>query len=409
MGGASWRRDQGAQRKLVRRHRSGGSGLVGSVRLVSRLFLSPPDVGRAERALLLEAFDSNWIAPLGPHVDAFEQEFAASVGMPAAAALSSGTAALHLALILAGVGAGDDVLVPTLTFVATANAVAYVGARPVFIDSDVATWNMDPRLVEEELTERARTGRLPAAVLGVDLYGQCADWDPILGACAHFEVPVIEDAAEALGATYRGRAAGSFGVLGVFSFNGNKIMTTSGGGMLVGRDAAAMDRARFLGSQARDDAPHYEHSETGYNYRMSNLLAALGLAQLRGLPAKIARRRAINQRYRELLEGVPGIGFMPNDDRGEPTNWLTVVTVDAETFGASPAAIREHLETLDIEARPAWKPMHCQPLFDGAPVRGGAVAEAVFRRGLCLPSGSVMADADVDRVAAGVLETARRQ
>ncbi len=299
---------------------------------------------------MLEAFDSNWIAPLGPHVDAFEQEFAASVGMPAAAALSSGTAALHLALILAGVGAGDDVLVPTLTFVATANAVAYVGARPVFIDSDEVTWNMDPHLVEEELTERARTGRLPAAVLGVDLYGQCADWDPILEACARFEVPVIEDAAEALGATYRGRAAGSFGVLGVFSFNGNKIMTTSGGGMLVGRDAAAMDRARFLGSQARDDAPHYEHSETGYNYRMSNLLAALGLAQLRGLPAKIARRRAINRQYRERLEGIPGIGFMPNDERGEPTNWLTVVTVDAETFGASPAAIRQHLETLDIEA-----------------------------------------------------------
>jgi dTDP-4-amino-4,6-dideoxygalactose transaminase len=375
---------------------------------VARLFLSPPDVGDEERAFLLDAFDSNWIAPLGPHVDAFEDELAAFVGMPSAVALSSGTAALHLALLLTGVGPGDDVIVPTLTFVASANAVTYVGARPVFIDSDERTWNLDPHLVEEELSERARTGRLPAAVLAVDLYGQCADWDALLECCARFEVPVIEDAAEALGATYGGRAAGSFGALGVFSFNGNKIMTTSGGGMLVARDPALTRRAHFLSAQARDDAPHYEHSETGYNYRMSNLLAALGRAQLRGLPARIERRREINRRYRELLGSAPGIGFMPDDPRGRPTNWLTVATVDAESFGASPSEICRHLDTLDVEARPAWKPMHCQPLFKGAPVRGGAVAETIFRTGVCLPSGSAMSDADVDRVATGVLEATGR-
>ncbi len=374
---------------------------------MARLFLSPPHVADEERSFLLDAFDSNWIAPLGPHVDGFEEELAAFVGVPSAAALSSGTAALHLALLLTDVGPGDDVLVPTLTFVATANAVGYVGARPVFVDSDEATWNLDPNLVEEELRERANAGRLPAAVLAVDLYGQCADWDALLECCARYEVPVIEDAAEALGATYRDRAAGSFGALGVFSFNGNKIMTTSGGGMLVAHDPALIARARFLSTQARDDALHYEHSETGYNYRMSNLLAAVGRAQLRALPARIERRREINRRYRERLGSTPGIGFMPDDPRGRPTNWLTVATVDAEEFGASSGAICRHLDTLDIEARPAWKPMHCQPLFRDAPVRGGAVAETIFRTGVCLPSGSAMSDADVDRVAAGVLETAR--
>jgi dTDP-4-amino-4,6-dideoxygalactose transaminase len=373
---------------------------------VTRLFLSPPDVGAAERALLLDAFDSNWIAPLGPHVDAFEREFATFVGVEHAAALSSGTAGLQLALLLLGVGPGDDVLVPTLTFVATANAVMYVGARPVFLDSETATWNLDPALLAEELAERARNGRLPAAVVGVDLYGQCADWDPILESCASHGVPVIEDAAEALGATYRGRAAGGFGALGVFSFNGNKIMTTSGGGMLVADDPVLIARARHLATQAREPAPHYEHREMGFNHRMSNLLAAVGRGQLQGLPGKIARRRAIKQRYRDALDERRGIGFMPDAPEGVPTNWLTVITLDETRFGASPTVVREHLDSLDIEARPAWKPMHLQPLFAGAPVRGGAVAEAIFRTGLCLPSGSAMTDADVDRVVAGVLEAA---
>jgi dTDP-4-amino-4,6-dideoxygalactose transaminase len=240
-------------------------------------------------------------------------------------------------------------------------------------------------------------------VVGVDLYGQCADWDPIRATCARYGVPVLEDAAEALGATYRGRAAGSFGSLGVFSFNGNKIITTSGGGMLVADDPELIERARHLSTQAREPAPHYEHNEVGFNYRMSNLLAALGRGQLRGLPAKVTRRRAINRRYRDAFSGTPGVGFMPNASGGEPTNWLTVVMIDEDAFGASPAQIREHLETLDIEARPAWKPMHLQPLFANCPVRGGRVAEEIFRTGVCLPSGSAMTDADVDRVVEGVL------
>jgi pyridoxal phosphate-dependent aminotransferase EpsN len=378
------------------------------LRLVDRLFLSPPDVGETERALLVEAFDSNWIAPTGPHVDAFEREFAARVGVQAAVALSSGTAALHLALLMLGVGRGDEVIVPTLTFVATANAVCYLGARPVFLDADAKTWNVDPTLVDDELTERARSDRMPAALVGVDLYGQCADWDAIGASCSRHGVPVVEDAAEALGATYRGRAAGGFGTLGAFSFNGNKVITTSGGGMLVSDDVALVDHARKLASHARDPAPHYEHSELGFNYRMSNLLAALGRGQLRHLDAKVARRRAIKRRYCDALEAVPGIAFMPDAPSGEPNNWLTVLTVDEAEFGAGPDDVRIHLETLDIEARPAWKPMHLQPLFAACPRRGGAVAEEIFRTGLCLPSGSSMTDADVDRVVDGVLATSRR-
>ncbi|HEY3672905.1 MAG TPA: aminotransferase class I/II-fold pyridoxal phosphate-dependent enzyme [Acidimicrobiia bacterium] len=366
-----------------------------------RLFLSPPDVGPRERELLLDAFDSNWIAPLGPHVDAFEREFADAVGVGHAAALSSGTAALHLALVLLGVQPGDDVLVPSLTFAATANAVTYVGARPVFLDSEWATWNLDPALLEDELKARFHDGRdMPAALIAVDLYGQCASYEPILASCAAYGVPVIEDAAEALGATYRGRPAGSFGALNVFSFNGNKIITTSGGGMLAGDDAAQIERARHLSTQARDPAAHYEHSEIGFNYRMSNLLAALGRAQLEGLPAKVQRRREINAAYRDALGDVPGIGFLPNAPDAEPTNWLTVVTLD------DPTPVREHLESLEIEARPAWKPMHLQPVFADCEMRGGAVAEEIFRRGLCLPSGSSMTDADIARVVDGVHEAA---
>jgi pyridoxal phosphate-dependent aminotransferase EpsN len=377
-------------------------------RLVDRLFLSPPDVGETERALLLEAFDSNWIAPTGPHVDAFEREFAARVGVEAAVALSSGTAALHLALLMLGVGPGDDVIVPTLTFVATANTACYLGARPVFLDADASTWNLDPALVEEELTERARSGRMPAALVGVDLYGQCADWSAIGASCARYGVPMVEDAAEALGATYQGRAAGGLAAIGAFSFNGNKVITTSGGGMLVSDDIAFADRARKLATQARDPAPHYEHSELGFNYRMSNLLAAVGRGQLRHLSEKVARRRAIKRRYRDALEAVPGIAFMPDAPGGEPNNWLTVLTLDEAEFGAGPDDVRLHLETLDIEARPAWKPMHLQPLFAASLRRGGRVAAEIFRTGLCLPSGSSMTDADVDRVVDGVLTTSRR-
>jgi dTDP-4-amino-4,6-dideoxygalactose transaminase len=373
---------------------------------VTRLYLSPPDVGDVERDLLLEAVDSNWIAPLGPHVDAFELEVADYLGVASAVALSSGTAALHLALLTLGVGAGDEVLVPTLTFAATANAVVYVGARPAFIDSDRTSWNIDPALLEDELAARSQHGRLPAAVVAVDLYGRCADWDAIQGLCDRYGVPVVDDAAEALGAGYGDRRAGAFGACGVLSFNGNKIMTTGGGGMLVSDRRDMVERARHLATQARDPAPHYEHSEVGFNYRLSNLLAAVGRGQLRRLPEMVQRRREINRRYRKALADVPGIGFMPAVVGSDPNDWLTVVTLDPQKYGASPEEVRKHLEHLDIEARPAWKPMHLQPAFAGSPVRGGAVAEEIFRTGLCLPSGSRMSDDDVDRVAGG-LQNAR--
>ncbi len=357
-----------------------------------------PDVSEIERTLLLEAFDSNWIAPLGPQVDAFEAEFAASLGIGHAVALSSGTAALHLALVLLGVGPGDEVIVPTLTFVATANVVTYVGAQPVFVDSERTSWNLDPALLAAELDERAQADRLPAAVFGVDLFGQSADWDPIVAACARHDVPLVEDAAEALGATYRGRPVGRFGTLGAFSFNGNKMVTTSGGGMLVTDSAEQAEHARHLATQARDPAPHYEHSETGYNYRLSNLLAAVGRGQLRRLPEMVASCRAIDARYRAELGDLPGLGFMPNAAFGEPTNWQTVATVDEARFGVTRDELAAHLDRAEISTRPAWKPMHLQPLYEGRPVRGGAVAEEIFRTGLCLPCGSAMPDADLTRV-----------
>ena len=304
--------------------------------MTGRMYLSPPHVGAEERDALLAAFDSNWIAPLGPEVDAFERELAAKVGVADAAALSSGTAALHLALVLLGVGPGDEVVTSTFTFAATANAIAYVGAKPIFIDADPSTWEMSPGLLAEELDRRAKTGRLPKAIITVDLYGQCADYDQILPLCERHGIPVVQDAAEALGARHGDAMAGSQGRIGVFSFNGNKIITTSGGGMLVSDDAALCERARFLASQARDPAPHYQHSQLGYNYRLSNLLAALGRAQLGKLDERVARRRAINARYRERLGDLPGIAFMPEADYGTASFWLTCITVDADAFGAPP-------------------------------------------------------------------------
>src|ERR1700722_1410235 len=363
---------------------------------MTRVFLSPPDVGQRERDALLEAFDSNWIAPLGPQVDAFEAEMAKRAGVANAVALSSGTAGLHLALVLLGVGPDDEVLVPSFTFAATANAVVYVGAEPVLVDSDWSTWTIDPELVIDTLRSRARTGQLPAALITVDLYGQCADYVPILEVCEEFEVPVIEDAAEALGATYRGQPAGSFGEIGIFSFNGNKIITTSGGGMLVSASQDLADRARHLATQAREPVVHYEHLDIGFNYRLSNLLAALGNAQLQGLDERVQQRRRINERYREGLGQLAGIRFMPVAEYGEPNFWLTCITVDPEEFGCDREALRLALESHDIETRPTWKPLHLQPVFAGRSTIGGAVSAAVFERGLCLPSGSSLSDHDQD-------------
>jgi pyridoxal phosphate-dependent aminotransferase EpsN len=365
---------------------------------MNRIHLSPPDVGPAERALLLDAFDSGWIAPLGPHVDAFEREFAAAVGVPHAAALSSGTAALHLALELLGVGRGDEVITSTLTFAATANAICYVGATPVFVDVSPGTWNLDPDLLDEELARRARVGRHAAAVIAVDLYGQCADYGRIEAICERHGVRLIEDAAEGLGATCGSRQAGAFGDCAAFSFNGNKIITTSGGGMLVSHRRDLIERARHLASQARQPVAHYEHEEVGYNYRLSNLLAAVGRGQLAGLGEKVARRREVRAGYQSALSGCQGIEFMPEAAYGRSNGWLTCVTIDPVRFGVDRETVRQFLESRDIESRPVWKPMHLQPVFREARVCGGSVAAALFATGLCLPSGSNLTAGDQQRV-----------
>lgn len=343
--------------------------------------------------MLRDAVQSNWIAPLGPHVDAFESETCARVDMPHALALSSGTAALHLALEVLGVSRGDEVWLSTLTFAATANAVTYVGATPVFIDSDLTSWNLDPALLAQALDDAAKAGRLPKAVIAVDLYGQCCDLEPITAACRRHGVYLIEDAAEALGATYRGRPAGCFGDLSILSFNGNKIITTSGGGMLLSRRKDWIDRARYLATQARSPARHYEHEAIGYNYRMSNLLAAVGRAQLADLDRRVTARRATNAAYRQALGDLPGWTFMPEAPFGSSTCWLTCATVES-----GPSTIFENLDRVDIEARPVWKPMHMQPVFAGARSIGGAVAERLFATGICLPSGSNLTADDRNRV-----------
>jgi len=364
---------------------------------MNRIYLSPPHVFGDEQALVADAFATNWIAPLGPHVDAFEREFQDVVCVPHAAALSSGTAALHLALELLGVGPGDHVLCASLTFSASANPILYQRATPVFVDCD-RSWMVEPGLVEEALRSLHAEGKKVGAVIAVDLYGQCADYDPIRGACGKYGVPLVEDAAEALGATYKGTPSGGFGRLGIFSFNGNKIITTSGGGMLVSHEGALVERARFLATQARDPAPHYEHSHVGYNYRMSNVLAAIGRGQLRTLSERVVIRRRIFGRYAQGLQDLPGIEFMPEAPYGHATRWLTCLTIDAARFGADRETVRLALEAENIEARPAWKPMHLQPLFAGARMFGGAVSERVFRDGLCLPSGSSLSDQAQDRI-----------
>ncbi len=368
-----------------------------------RLYLSPPHVGDTERALLIDAFDSNWIAPTGPHVDAFEREFSEVVQTPHAVALSSGTAALHLALEGVGVGPGDEVITSTLTFIATANAIVYLGATPVFVDVDPDTWTISPDLLADEIDACARRGRLPRAVVAVDLYGQCADYDRIRSVCEPYGIPVVEDAAEALGATYKGRPAGGLADCAAFSFNGNKIITTSGGGMLVSSHQGRIDRARFLSTQAREAAPHYEHAEVGFNYRMSNLLAAVGRGQLQQLASRVAARRETNARYRLALEDVPGVTFMPEAPYGRSTMWLTAILLDPRAFGADREAVRLALEAIDIETRPVWKPMHSQPVFAQCRCRGGATADRLFDSGLCLPSGSAMTEADRARVVEGLL------
>jgi dTDP-4-amino-4,6-dideoxygalactose transaminase len=376
--------------------------LVSARELASRIWLSSPHLGEEESAFVEEAFRTNWIAPLGPHVDGFERELAAHVGIGHAAAVSSGTAAIHLGLILLDVKPGDTVFCSSLTFVGSANPMLYCGAQPVFIDSEPETWNMSPAALERAFAWAKAEGRLPKAVIIVNLYGQSADMDALLPICARYGVPVLEDAAESLGAAYKGRPSGTFGRVGIFSFNGNKIITTSGGGMLVSDDPALMVRARKLSTQAREPAPHYEHVEIGFNYRMSNVLAGIGRGQLKVLAQRVEQRRRVFEIYRQALADLPEVQWMPEPSGYHSTRWLTCFTLAGADGPARRDRLLRALERHAIEARPVWKPMHLQPLFEGAPyfahVAGDDVSARLFERGVCLPSGSNLTDAEIARV-----------
>ncbi len=366
-----------------------------------RIYLSPPDVGELEQHYVMDALRSGWVAPLGPHVDAFEREIAAYVGAEHAVALSSGTAGLHLGLIALGVGTGDEVVVPTMTFAATAFAVTYVGATPIFVDSEPLSYNIDPQLLAQLLADRAAKGRLPAAVIVVDIYGQAADYERIVPICGEYGVPILEDAAEALGSTHRFGMAGSLGRVGVFSFNGNKIMTTSGGGMIVTNDSAIASRVRFLATQAREPVPWYEHEEIGFNYRMSNLLAALGRAQLQRLPEMISGRTRVHSNYAGLL-GELDFDVLDDAPWGRSNHWLTLVRMAGEQAERTRLA----LESCGIEARRAWKPMHLQPVFHDCEGRFNGVSQALFETGLCLPSGSALGSHEVEDVCRSLMASA---
>ena len=364
---------------------------------MKRVLLSIPHMGGAEQSYVRDAFESNWLSTVGPNLTAFEKEFEALIGMPAVA-LASGTAAIHLGLRLLGVGTGDTVLCSTLTFAASANPIRYLGAEPIFIDSNRETWNMDALLLEEALEDCAKSGRLPKAVVVVHLYGQCADMDPIRSACDRFSIPILEDAAEALGAAYKGRRAGTLGDVAAFSFNGNKIITTTGGGMLVCRDRAWVEKARFWSQQAHDPGLAYQHTQIGYNYRMSNVLAGIGRGQLQVLDLRVAQRRAIAFRYRDALADLPGISLMPQAPCGLHINWLSCFLLDECALGLSRNALIEALDAANIESRPVWKPMHLQPLYASCRCFGGQIAEDLFRRGICLPSSSSLNEDDQLRV-----------
>lgn len=374
---------------------------------MSRIYLSVPTMGGRELGYIQQAFDTNWISTVGPNITAFEADFSDRIGQ-SCVALSSGTAAIQLGLRLLGVGPGDEVFCPTLTFVATANPVLYLGAKPVFLDSETRSWNLDPQLLEEALYERAKINRLPKAVIVVHLFGQAADMDPILEVCQKYDVPVLEDAAEAVGTLYRGNPAGTFGDVAAFSFNGNKIMTTSGGGMLTAKDPALVEKARFWSTQARDPGIAYEHSEMGYNFRMSNILAGIGRGQLEIVDELIDRRRQVAFRYQRAFQAVPGIEFMPQAEYGFHTNWLSCFLIDEDQFGCSRDDVIELLAREDIESRPIWKPMHLQPLYAQAERFGGEVAEYLFRRGICLPSSPNLTIEDQHRVIDIIQSAAKR-
>ncbi|HHT7240229.1 MULTISPECIES: aminotransferase class I/II-fold pyridoxal phosphate-dependent enzyme [Bacillus] len=373
-----------------------------------RIYLSSPHMSGNEQKYIQNAFDTNWIAPLGPNVDGFERELASFVGVKGGAAVSSGTAAIHLALQLLNVQKGDRVFCSSFTFVASANPIVYLGAEPVFIDSEPETWNMSPNALAHALYEANKVGKLPKAIILVHLYGQSAKLDEILSLCNQYNVPIVEDAAESLGSTYKGKASGTFGKFGVYSFNGNKIITTSGGGMLVSNDVEALERARFLATQAKDPAPHYEHSEIGYNYRMSNILAGIGRGQLEVLEDRVRARRFIYKRYYEALSHMPGFYFMPELENTRSNRWLTTLTIDEKESGISIGKLLRTLAEENIEARPMWKPLHMQSLFKEKKYyphsKNEDVSHSLFQSGICLPSGSNMLAEDQQRVIQSILK-----
>ncbi|SMB89023.1 DegT/DnrJ/EryC1/StrS aminotransferase [Hymenobacter roseosalivarius DSM 11622] len=370
-----------------------------------RIFLSPPHLGRHELNYVHKAIEDNWVAPAGPNITGFEADICQHTGAVHCVALNSGTAAIHLGLILLGVGADDEVLCSSFTFVATANPIAYLGATPVFVDSEAQTWNMCPLRLREAIEDRIRRGKTPKALVLVHLYGMPAQLRELLAIADEYGIPVLEDAAEALGSRYGQQALGTFGAVGVFSFNGNKILTTSGGGALITNNADLAQKARFLATQAKDPAPHYQHSATGYNYRLSNILAGIGRGQMELLDDRVKKRREIYTWYQRHLADLPALRFAPQEPVGSRANrWLTTLLLDPAHTSVTPEQFRQHLETRDIEARPLWKPLHLQPLFQNAPHYGGSVCADLFERGLCLPSGSAMTEDDLRRVAGAVRE-----
>ncbi|AVK82738.1 pyridoxal phosphate-dependent aminotransferase [Lysinibacillus sp. B2A1] len=376
--------------------------------MTQRILLSSPHMSGHEQKYINEAFDTNWIAPLGANVDGFEQELAKYVEINGAAAVSSGTAAIDLALNLLDVECDDIVFCSTLTFVASANPILYRGARPVFIDSEWDTWNMSPQALARAFEDAQAKGKLPKAVIIVNLYGQSAKMDELLAICESYDVPVVEDAAESLGSTYKGKKSGTFGQFGIFSFNGNKIITTSGGGMLVSNDVEALKRARFLATQARDEAKHYQHSVVGYNYRMSNVVAGIGRGQLEVLDQRVAQKRAIFERYADAFSAIDGLHMMPELESTFSNRWLTTMTLDSEKIKVTPYELIDLLDAANIEARPVWKPLHLQPLFDGCKFfsheKDEVVSEQLFKTGICLPSDSKMTIEEQQRVIDEILK-----
>ncbi|GAA4460786.1 DegT/DnrJ/EryC1/StrS family aminotransferase [Nemorincola caseinilytica] len=365
----------------------------------SKIWMSSPHMGGAEEGFVKEAFDTNWIAPLGPNVNGFEKDLETFLGSGAhVAALSSGTAAIHLGLVLLGVEAGDEVICQSFTFSATANPIRYIGAIPIFVDSEPGTWNMSPTLLEDAIKDRMAKGKKPKAIMPVHLYGMPARMQEIMEVADRYAIPVLEDAAEALGSSIDGRMCGTFGAISALSFNGNKIITTSGGGALAAADAQLVQKARFLATQARDEAPHYQHSHIGYNYRMSNLCAGVGRGQMQVLQDRIARRRAIYDRYKEVFAGKKGVTMAPEPAGYYSNRWLSTILIDPAQAGATREDLRLAFDKDNIESRPLWKPMHLQPIFEQYPYYGSGVSDMLFANGLCLPSGSNLTEDDLQRV-----------